>query len=75
MSNLISVTDFEFTQGNKLSSQSVYLNTAVNRLLKKNKFKNEDDEKVIDLLDLILEMNNIHQLNNKMCNNKNGVKK
>lgn len=73
--SLQSITDFEITKGHKLNMQSTILRTGITRLQNKKLVMEEENERVIDPFELVLEMYEILRLNEKRCGNTNARKK
>jgi len=73
--SLINVYDVEITEGQKISKNSPMVVYALKRLQKKNRFTFEQNEQVFDLIELLLEMVEIDNEQNKKRDNKNASKK
>lgn len=72
---LINIQDFEMTKGNKLSLKSDILRAGLTRLKNKGLITEEENEKVVDPLELILEMYEITKMKDKRFGNSNARKK
>jgi len=73
--SLINVYDVEITEGQKIAKNSPMVAYALKRLKKKNQFIFEQNEQVFDLAELLLEMVEIDNEQNKKRDNKNASKK
>jgi len=74
MSKIINIFDVEFTEGQKISKQSPHVLYALERLGKRNRFKIEENEKVFDLAEVLLECVEIDLEQNKKRGNFNAGK-
>jgi hypothetical protein len=67
--SIISINDLEFVKGKKLDLNSTYLRAGLQQLKKKNLVCYEENERVIELDELLIEIWEIARTNdNRACN-------
>jgi hypothetical protein len=68
---LIPVSELEFREGKKINSNGLFIKAGIKQLIKKDLVKDEGNERVIELPELILEMYGLICLHYKTRGNNN----
>jgi hypothetical protein len=74
MPKLIALKDFQLTKNNPISLKGTLVRAGINRLKTKGLVNYENNERVIEIEDLILEMYEIARLSDARCGSNNNPK-